>query len=70
MFKVNILDSYGESIKCYDDCFRIAVIHEEEMHLNYNEILEAYGIHSSYFLVVDAQGKHFYPLYVYSAVVG
>lgn len=70
MFTVWIQDSTGEIVKQYDDCLGISVISSNEMNLRFPDILEAIGFDSDYVCVVDSQGRHFYPLYIYSVNIG
>lgn len=70
MFTAWIVDSDGEVRKQYDDCMQISVLTEEQMQMKYPEIIEAIGYTSNYVCLVDSQGRHFYPLYVYSVNIG
>lgn len=70
MFTAWVIDSDGEVRKQFDDCMQVSVLTEEQMQMKYPEIIDAIGYTSNYICLVDSQGPHFYPLYVYSVNIG
>ncbi len=70
MFSVFVQDNYGNIIKEYSDCIRIAVYPELDMMRLYPEQYEAINMHCPYVHLVDSTGNHFYPLYIYSVEIG
>lgn len=70
MFTAWIKNEYGELVKQYDDCMNISVLPERDMELQFPDILESIGVASNYICVADSQGRHFYPLYIYSVEIG
>ena len=70
MFTAWVIDSDGEIKKQFDDCMQISVLTEEQMQERFPHILEAIGYTSDYVCLTDSQGRHFYPLYVYSVNIG
>ena len=70
MFTAWIKNEYGELVKQYDDCMNISVLPERDMELQFPDILESIGVASNYICVTDSQGRHFYPLYIYSVEIG
>ncbi len=70
MFKAFVQDIYGNTIKEYEDCFKVAIYSERDMQMLFPEQYNAYGMHCPYLQLVDSQGNHFYPLYYYSVEIG
>lgn len=70
MFKAWVIDEYGDTCKEYEDCMAISVLSEHDMAEKFPDILESIGIRSNYIRLVDSQGSHFYPLYIYSVNIG
>ena len=61
MFTAWVMDLDGEVRKQFDDCMQVSVLSEEQMQIGYA---------SNYVCLVDSQGPHFYPLYIYSVNIG
>lgn len=70
MFTAWVMDSDGEVRKRFDDCMQISVLSEMQMQEKFPEIIDAIGYTSDYACLTDSQGRHFYPLYVYSVNIG
>ena len=70
MFTAWVVDSSGDTKKCFDDCMAISVLTEEQMHEIYPEVIKAIGFSSDYVCLTDSQGPHFYPLFIYSVNIG
>lgn len=70
MFDVWIYDAHGDIAKKFDDVTCMSVLREEVMKKSYPEIFEAYCMSCPYIFVLDGQGEHFYPLFLFSAHVG
>lgn len=70
MFNAFVQDCNGEVIKTYDDCFRVMVLPEHDMQLQYPDIYASFDLHCPYIMLVDSQGAHFYPLFYYSVEIG
>lgn len=70
MFTVWVIDSAGDTVKQFDDCMNISVYTENQMQEHFPEIIDAIGFCSDYIAIVDSQGRHFYPLYIYSVNIG
>ena len=49
---------------------KLYTLTENEMHERFPEIIDAIGFSSDYTCIVNSQGNHFYPLYVYSINIG
>lgn len=70
MFTAWVQDSNNNTVKQLDDCMNISYITLEAMTEKYIDVLEAIGIDSDYFCIVDSQGSHFYPQYLCSVNIG
>ena len=70
MFTAWVMDSCNEVVKQFDDCMGISVLSENEMQERFPEIIDAIGFCSDYVAIVASQGRHFYPLYIYSVNIG
>lgn len=70
LFTAWVQNEYGDTVKQYDDCMSISVLAEHDMELRFPDILDAIGIRSNYFCLVDSQGRHFYPLDIFSVNIG
>lgn len=70
MFTAWILNSAGDTVRQFDDCMNISVLTENQMQEQFPEIIDAIGFCSDYVVIVDSQGRHFYPLYIYSVSIG
>lgn len=70
MFTAWVIDSTGDAVKQFDDCMNISVYTENQMQEQFPEIIDAIGFCSDYIAIVDSQGRHFYPLYIYSVNIG
>lgn len=70
MFTAWILNSAGDTVRQFDDCMNISVLTESQMQEQFPEIIDAIGFCSDYVVIVDSQGRHFYPLYIYSVSIG
>lgn len=70
MFTAWVLDSAGDIKRSFDDCMNISVFTEEQMQERYPEIIDAIGFASDYICLIDSQGRHFFPLYIYSVNIG
>ena len=58
------------TVRQFDDCMNISVLTENQMQEQFPEIIDAIGFCSDYVVIVDSQGRHFYPLYIYSVSIG
>ena len=70
MFTAWVIDSAGDTVKQFDDCMNISVYTENQMQEHFPEIIDAIGFCSDYVAIVDSQGRHFYPLYIYRVNIG
>lgn len=70
MFTAWVQDSSGDCVKCYEDCMQISVYSFSDMMFRFPDILDAIGFECNYFCLTDSQGRHFYPLYIYSVNIG
>ncbi len=70
VFTAWVQNEYGDVVKQFDDCMSISVLAEHEMEQRYPDILDSIGVRSNYVCLVDSQGRHFYPLYIYSVEIG
>ena len=70
MFTAWVCDSAGDVKKKFDDCMAILVLTEEQMQEKFPEIIDAIGFSSDYICLTDSQGRHFFPLYIYSVNIG
>lgn len=70
MFTAWVCDSAGDVKKRFDDCMAVSVLTEEQMQEKFPEIIDAIGFTSDYICLTDSQGRHFYPLYIYSVNIG
>lgn len=70
MFCVWLFDSSNNMVKEFDDCIGMCVLSEETMLSEFPDIVDAMGFSCPYFHIIDSHGEHFYPLYVYSVLVG
>ena len=70
MFTAWVQDSDNTTVKQHDDVMKFYTLTENEMHERFPEIIDAIGFSSDYTCIVNSQGNHFYPLYVYSINIG
>ena len=70
MFTAWVIDSAGDTVKQFDDCMNISVYSENQMQEYFPEIIDAIGFCSDYIAIVDSQGRHFYPLDIFSVNIG